>query len=58
MFEVISFNIGFWGRFSVDTGLVLDGDVVLDNVVCASTLCPRSRDVDSVEAIVKGALSL
>ena len=33
MFEVISFNIGFWGRFSVDTGLVLDGDVVLDNVV-------------------------
>ena len=54
MLEVISFKIGFGGRFSVDTGL----EVVLDNVVCVSTLCPRSRDVDSVEAIVKGALSL
>ena len=54
MLEVISFKIGFGGRFSVDTGL----EVVLDKVVCVSTLCPRSRDVCSVEAIVKGALSL
>ena len=58
MLEVISFKIGFGGRFSVETCLVLDGDVVLDKVVCVSTLCPRSRDVDSVEAIVNGALSL
>ena len=58
MLEVISFKIGFGGRFSVDTGLVPIGDVVLDKVVWVSTLCPRSRDVDSVEARVKGALSL
>ena len=58
MLEVISFKIGFGGRFNVDTDLDLIGYVVLDNVVCVSTLALRSRDVDSVEAIVKGALSL
>ena len=58
MLEVISFKIGFGGRFNVDTDLDLIGYVVLDNVVCVSTLALRSRDVDSVEAMVKGALSL
>ena len=33
MLEVISFTIGFGGRFSVETDLVLFGDVVLVNVV-------------------------